>query len=111
MQKRVTPETILSYIAPTPAYLCPLSANIYQIQFLSFKIRDAETNQVFFAIEKEEGEEELKPEELAQFNEDDLRTVRYYFGKNNTLYLICSIQNAGLSFFPFSSLHHSMKII
>lgn len=84
MQKRVTPETVLSYNAPTPTYLCPLSANIYQIQFLSFKIRDAETNQIFFSIEKEEGEEELKPEELAQFNEDDLRTVRYYFGKLNS---------------------------
>jgi GMP-PDE, delta subunit len=81
MQKRVTPETVNSFTAPTSTYLCPLSANIYRIEFRSFKIRDAETNQIFFSIEKEEGEEELKPEEIDQLNEDDLRTVRYYFGK------------------------------
>lgn len=31
-------------------YLCPLTANVYGIDFLSFKVRDMETNKELFCI-------------------------------------------------------------
>lgn len=88
MQKKVpnyseiTPEYVLSLTQPTSRFLCPLSANIYNIQFLSFKIRDFETNQVLFFIEKDPSEEEELKIEENDSNEDDYRTVRYHFGPN-----------------------------
>lgn len=76
----ITPEYVLGLKKTTDHFLCPLSANVYNIQFLSFKIRDFESNQVLFSIEKDPNEEELKVEDAA--NEDDYRTVRYHFGPN-----------------------------
>lgn len=35
----VTPRDVLRYEQPTSSFLCPLSANIYGIDFLSFQIR------------------------------------------------------------------------
>lgn len=43
---------------PTEKFLCPLSANHYNIQFESFKIRDYNTNQCFFEIYKDVQSEE-----------------------------------------------------
>jgi len=79
---KITPDYVLSLKKPTDSYLCPLSANIYNIQFLSFKIRDVESNQIFFSIEKEGEEEEMKIEAIEDLNEEELRTVRYHFGPN-----------------------------
>lgn len=79
---KINPEYVLSLKKPTDSYLCPLSANIYNIQFLAFKIRDVESNQVFFSIEKEAEDEEMKANITEDVNEDDLRTVRYHFGPN-----------------------------
>jgi hypothetical protein len=42
----ITPEDVLSYQAPTEGFLCPLDANVWDIEFLAFKIRDAETGKV-----------------------------------------------------------------
>lgn len=79
---QITPEHVLSLSEPTTHFLCPLSANKYNIQFLSFKIRDFATNQVLFFIEKDaEDEEEVKTEEN-DLNENEFRTVRYHFGPN-----------------------------
>lgn len=49
---------MLQLQAPTPSFLCPLSANVYDIQFLKFKIRDYETGKAFFEIERDPTEEE-----------------------------------------------------
>jgi hypothetical protein len=46
-------EDILALKGPTTEFLVPLSANTYKIRFQAFKIRDAETNQVFFEVEKD----------------------------------------------------------
>ena len=85
--KKVTPSEVLSFNSITPNFLCPLSANVYNIQFLSFKIRDVETNTVFFQIDNEGEELPLEEEqkidyELDEQTERELRTVRYYFGPN-----------------------------
>ena len=80
--KEIKPEDVINFKKPTSYFLCPLSANIYNIQFLSFKIRDFETNKVLFLMEKDSNEEELKIEEDSDINEEDYRTVRYHFGPN-----------------------------
>lgn len=99
--KEVTPEEVLQYDKPTKAFLCPLSANVYNIQFLSFRIRDMITNTVLFEIKRDKQEAPTPPppvvtgqaqpgpgdgakeEEMKQgipVDQDELRKVRYYFG-------------------------------
>lgn len=80
--QKINPEYVLNLKKPTDSFLCSLQANIYNIQFLAFKIRDAETNQVFFSIEKEGDDEEMKAEAMDDIYEEELRTVRYHFGPN-----------------------------
>ena len=36
----MTPDEALSLRAPTDGFLCPLSANVYDIDFLEFEIKD-----------------------------------------------------------------------
>jgi protein unc-119 len=84
MQK-VSQSDVLSLKNITPNFLCPLSANIYDIQFLAFKIRDVDSNTVFFQIENDEettNEEKKIDFELDEQTERELRTIRYYFGPN-----------------------------
>lgn len=75
----MSPDEILAYNKPTESFLCPLSANIYNIQFLAFKIRDYENGNVLFEIRREPEEEERRSVE-EEFGEEELRTVRYHFG-------------------------------
>lgn len=73
---------------PTEGFLVPLSANIYNIAFHSFKIRDMATNKTLFEVdgtkEPEDGENQsqlthptndLDPEAAA-------RTIRYVFTRS-----------------------------
>lgn len=50
---RVTPESVLELRAPTSKFLCPLSANQYGIEFLSFVIQDYETKKTIFEVSRE----------------------------------------------------------
>lgn len=82
-QPKITPEYVLGLTKPTETFLCPLSANTYNIQFLSFRVRDVENGYVLFEISRDENDpdpaqaldENLSPEEEAEY-----RTVRYHFG-------------------------------
>jgi len=51
---------VLKFDKATDFFLCPLSANIYKIRFLSFRIRDVETGYVLFEIESDESDEEYE---------------------------------------------------
>lgn len=57
---------------PVNGYLCPLSANIYGIDFIEFKIRDVGTNMVLMEIKKDESDKAPLT--------DESRLVRYHFG-------------------------------
>lgn len=48
----VTPEDVLHLPKITEKYLCSPEANVYQIDFTRFKIRDLETGIVLFEIAK-----------------------------------------------------------
>ena len=49
---RVTPADVLALTAPTETFLCPLSANVYDFDFLEFEIKDYDTNESVFKIAK-----------------------------------------------------------
>jgi hypothetical protein len=49
-RKKVTPKVVEAFNKITDEFLCKLSANIYDIEFLKFKIRDLETKTTLFEI-------------------------------------------------------------
>lgn len=58
--------------APTHTdFLCPVEANVYEIEFLSFKIRDMDSNKVIFEVEHD-----YNPAEYVY-----VRTVKYELPK------------------------------
>jgi hypothetical protein len=61
-------------------YLCPLSANTANIQFLQFKIRDVFTNRVIFETSAEQISRELTTKGLV--DEDCQRCIKYEFSKD-----------------------------
>ena len=74
----VTPESVIAYTSATADFLCPLSANIYGIDFLYFRIRDLDSGAVLVEVQKEEEDENAKEEEVA--DESANRTIKYHFG-------------------------------
>ena len=76
----ITKDYVRSLTAPTEKFLCPLSANEYKIQFLTFRIRDLDKNKKIFEVVREpEAEEDLvfdddlfEPEQL-----HELRSIKY----------------------------------
>lgn len=72
----VTPETVLGLKAPTKKFLCPLSANHYGIEFLSFVIQDYETKKTIFEVSRERP----LPVDFSahdSHNPDSLRKINY----------------------------------
>lgn len=53
----MTPEDIFNLTKISDDYLCSPDANIYEIDFTRFKIRDLETNAVLFEIAKQPSEQ------------------------------------------------------
>lgn len=78
----VSPEDVLRLPRITENYLCSPEANVYDIDFTRFKIRDLETGTVLFEIakppatESEEADPEPEQEEL---DPNAGRFVRYQF--------------------------------
>ena len=74
----VTPEYVNELTAPTEGFLCPLSANVYKINFTSFKIRALQDNAetLLFEVRKEPDDTELPPDD----SDDSVRFIRYNFG-------------------------------
>ena len=72
-----TPEDVLALTAPTATFLCPLSANTYAIDFLSFKIVDDTSKRVIFEVHKDPDAPPL--ESLVGINEALIRTIKYDF--------------------------------
>ncbi len=53
----ITPEDIFNLTKIADDYLCTADANIYEIDFTRFKIRDLDTNAVLFEIAKQPSEQ------------------------------------------------------
>lgn len=72
----ISPEEVLAFNGPTDGFLCSLNANRYGIEFLSFKIRDMETNQTLFQIDKNSNANQPPPQAI---DETAARTIQYDF--------------------------------
>ena len=79
-------EDVLKLTKITEDYLCPVTANIYKIDFTKFKIRDMESGGVLFEIAKPEVSDVSLPNEMSPSNDATLlsdpnagRYVRYEF--------------------------------
>ncbi|OMJ95446.1 hypothetical protein SteCoe_1213 [Stentor coeruleus] len=71
----ITPENVSSLTEATNRFLCPLSANIYGIEFVYFKVRDLESGTVLFEVTNEDEEEAREVIE-----DDSIRTIKYHLG-------------------------------
>eukprot|EP01064_Diplonema_japonicum_P039521 TRINITY_DN992_c2_g2_i1.p1 TRINITY_DN992_c2_g2~~TRINITY_DN992_c2_g2_i1.p1 ORF type:complete len:193 (+),score=31.93 TRINITY_DN992_c2_g2_i1:88-666(+) len=71
----MTPEQVLKFNGPTDGFLCSLAANRFGIEFMSFKIRDIESGQVLFQVER--GEDEVPTPSAT--DETAARTIQYDF--------------------------------
>ncbi|KRT78965.1 hypothetical protein AMK59_8030 [Oryctes borbonicus] len=82
--KNITPEYVLRLQTITDTYLCSPDANIYDIDFTRFKIRDLESGAILFEIAKPVAEMiEENNEKIAENDEaidpNSGRFVRYQF--------------------------------
>lgn len=82
--KAVTPEDVLRLTKITDSYLCSPEANVYEIDFTRFKIRDLESGSVLFEIAKPAVENGDENAEKNSENEEPIdpnagRFVRYQF--------------------------------
>nr|CAH7769253.1 unnamed protein product [Callosobruchus chinensis] len=79
----ITPEDVLKLTKIADTYLCEPDANIYEIDFTRFKIRDLESGAVLFEISKpvpdnlEDGGDKADNDEIVDPNSG--RFVRYQF--------------------------------
>lgn len=74
----ITPDDVLELTEPTEGYLCPLSANIYNIDFVSFKIRDMDSNETLFEVSKDPDQPPIDYSLLDDLD-DSVRSIRYDF--------------------------------
>merc|ERR1711998_82333 len=92
----VTPEEVLTYDGPTDSYLCPLSANIYNVEFLAFKIRDIDSNTVLFEVKKDT--DSIPPDYVPADDDDSARCIRYDFGS-----AFLNLKTIGTTYAPMPS--------
>ncbi|AAQ15916.1 UNC119 [Trypanosoma equiperdum] len=74
----VTPEHVLQLTAPSTGFLCPITANTYNIEFYSFVVRDADTKQVMFEVERD-ASTYPSVASLAQLPEEQQQAARTIF--------------------------------
>lgn len=72
----VSPAVVFVFVLPAD-FLCPLSANTYGIDFLSFKIRDMDTQHVVFEVAKDPNAGPVSYPD--NFDYDQLRSINYKF--------------------------------
>ncbi|XP_062399407.1 protein unc-119 homolog B [Sardina pilchardus] len=78
--KDITPDGVLGLRSVTRDYLCKPEDNIYNIDFIRFKIRDLETNTVLFEIAKPPNCDLLdEDDENGDIDSSAGRFVRYQF--------------------------------
>lgn len=80
----VMPEEVLRLSKVTENYLCSPDANIYDIDFTRFKIRDMETGTILFEIAKPPPPEFIEGEDNSEQEQQEMdpnagRFVRYQF--------------------------------
>ena len=73
MHQSITVEQAKALTEPTKDFLCKPEDNIYDIEFILFKIRNPDDNQILFEIKKPESE-------IGKKVPNPTRYVQYHFG-------------------------------
>ena len=89
--ENITPEIVRGYKEFTPKFLCGINANVYNIKFKKFKVRDLDSGFVLFEVSDDSPDEPQEqkdnnnppqkevPETEEQI-ENSPRTIRYHLG-------------------------------
>ncbi|ETV99374.1 hypothetical protein H310_08087 [Aphanomyces invadans] len=79
-----TPDDVLELEAPTKSFLCPMSANVYGIDFLKFQISDYESKRKIFQVGRDCPNSRAAPKvDYSQpLDEDSFRKIRYEFSED-----------------------------
>jgi hypothetical protein len=75
-----TAEQVLEFRCPTQGYMCPLAANTYGIDFLSFRIRDYNTSRQLFEVARDPDAPPVDVSQIPPEMEDQVRCISYDFG-------------------------------
>ena len=75
-----TAEQVLEYRCPTSGYMCPLTANTYGLDFLSFRIRDYGTSKQLFEVARDPDAPPVDISQIPPEMEDQVRCISYDFG-------------------------------
>ena len=75
-----TVEQVLEYRCPTAGYMCPLTANTYGLDFLSFRIRDYATSKQLFEVARDPDAPPVDISQIPPEMEDQVRCISYDFG-------------------------------
>lgn len=78
----VTPEDVCFLTKPTPGFLCPLSANTYGIDFLSFTISDYDTKKTIFEVGRDNPNSQDVAVDMSSTGEDMYRKIKYNFSED-----------------------------
>lgn len=82
----VTPDKVRSLTKFTDKFLCDKSANVFNVRFRKFRMRDLDSGFVLFEVSDDGAEEQTQKEEPKQQSleeetvENSLRTIRYHLG-------------------------------
>ncbi|ETV77713.1 hypothetical protein H257_08577 [Aphanomyces astaci] len=78
-----TPDDVLELEAPTKSFLCPLSANVYSIDFLKFQIIDYESKRKIFQVGRDCPPRAAAKVDYSQpLDEESYRKIRYEFSED-----------------------------
>ncbi|GMI43783.1 hypothetical protein TeGR_g8725 [Tetraparma gracilis] len=99
----VTPDDVLEFRKPSASFLCPVSANTYGIEFLSFVITDYETKKTIFEVGKDVPPVGMEMD-VDLMDENSFRKIKYTFSEDvlrlpligTTLVFKVGDQNAGI---------------
>lgn len=73
-------DQVLGFRCPTNGYMCPMAANTYGIDFLSFRIRDYSSGSQLFEIARDPDAPPIDVSQIPPEMEDQVRCISYDFG-------------------------------
>jgi len=81
MARVVDPDYVLDLDRPTPGFLCPMGANTYGIDFLSFTIEDYDTKNLIFEVSRDRPPK-MDLDLAAMMDENAMRKIKYEFSED-----------------------------
>lgn len=76
----ITTEDVLALDGPTKGFLCPLSANTFNIDFVDFEIKDADSGRSLFRVQKDPDASPMPNlDNIDPATEESIRTIKYCF--------------------------------